>query len=245
MELISIKTPLFRHGSNLIKFLLDNIPQLQERDILVITSKIVALSQGQTGSLEKKKELIIKESKRFIETPWALLTLTDDGWCINAGVDESNADNEIILPPKRPQVIARQVQKKLAEKFRLKHFGALITDTKSVPLRVGTVGRAIAYAGFQPLKSYIGKKDLFGKKSRFTKSNIADALAATAVLIMGEGDEQIPLVIIKNAPVEFTNKIKGQRKMDSLSLLPDNDIYAKVFRNSGLKFDGLSKKKRP
>ena len=225
MYITGIKTPLFRNKESLFNFLDNNISSLDEGDILVITSKIIALSQGRVAALNDKKKLIAKESRRVIETPWAALTLTDDGWCLNAGIDESNADQLLILFPRHPFTIAEQICQLLTKKFALKNLGVVITDTKSLPLRVGTIGRAIAYAGFEPLRSYIGKKDLFGKKSRFTKSNIADALAAAAVLLMGEGDEQTPLVIIKKAPVIFNPKVKKK----ALFLTSEKDIYTYIF----------------
>lgn len=227
MHILAIKTSIFKENENLINFLHKQITSLEENDIVVITSKIVALSQGRIGKIEDKEKLIKENSQKIIETPWALLTLVEGEWCINAGVDESNAKNKIILLPKNPFKVAEQIQKNLLKRFSLKHIGVIITDTKSIPLRVGTIGRSIAYIGFNPLKSYIGKKDLFGRKSRLTQSNIADSLAASAVLVMGEGDEQIPIVVIKDAPVEFTNK-KILSKTH-LALSPKIDIYAKIY----------------
>jgi dihydrofolate synthase / folylpolyglutamate synthase len=227
MQIIPIKTNLFKEKDNLIDFVLTNIPKLEEGDMVAVTSKIVALSQGQTAGVTDKEKEIRKVSKKVIETPWALMTLTNDGWCINAGVDESNANHKLVLLPKDVFKTAESIRIKLAKYFKLKKVGVLITDTKSLPLRMGTIGRAFGYAGFEPLKSYIGKKDLFGKKSRFTKSNVADALAASAVLHMGEGDEGVPMVIIKEAPVKFSNK-KGV----SLAILPEKDIYSYIYRNN-------------
>lgn len=232
VEIIPIKTRLFFERTPLVDFIRGHIRQLREGDIVVITSKIVALSQGRVGLPTAKKELIYSSSKKVIETPWALVTLTDDGWCINAGVDESNADGRLILPPKDPRRTATTIHKKLLKHFSLKNLGVLVTDTKSLPLRVGTIGRSIGYSGFEPLKSYIGKKDLFGRKSRFTQSNVADALAASAVLVMGEGDEQIPMAIVRNAPVHFTKRSGADKKRRSLILPPETDIFAAVFRDS-------------
>lgn len=226
MEIIGIKTSIFQENENLLKFLLFNIPPLQSGDILAITSKVVALSQGRTGALKDKEKLIKRESKKTIQTQWALLALTGDGWNINAGIDESNAKKNLILMPKNPFQVARIIQNKLKKHFSIKNLGVLITDTKSVPLRVGTVGRAVAYAGFRPLKSYIGKKDLFGRKSRLTESNIADALAASAVLMMGEGNEKVPVVILRGAPVNF-----GNSRRVKLSLDPKKDIYFSALKN--------------
>lgn len=231
MQIIAIKTKIFKEKNNLIGFLLKNISKLENGDIVAITSKIVALSQGRTGKLKEKNRLIIKSSRDTIETPWALMTLTDEGWCINAGIDESNANHQIILLPKNVFKTAEFIRSKLMKHFKIKRLGIIITDTKSLPLRVGTIGRTVAYSGFEPLKSYIGEKDLFGKKSRFTESNVTDALAACAVLCMGEGSEQIPIVIIKKAPIIFTNKSNLNKKNTGLSILPEKDIYSCIYKN--------------
>lgn len=226
MHIKAMKTSLFLEKEDMNIFLVKHLPQLKDGDILVITSKILALAQGRVGLLKDREKLIKKDSKKIIKTPWAYLTLTSDGWCINAGVDDSNARGNIILLPKGTHGAARAILKEMKKKMHIKNLGILITDTKSQPLRVGTVGQAIACAGFEPLKSYIGKKDLFGRKSRLTQSNIADALAASAVLVMGEGNEQRPLAVISDAPVVFTSKDNVKK----LSLPPKKDIYSKVYR---------------
>lgn len=232
MRLLGIQTPLFREKNNLFNFIRRQLPQLEEGDIVVIASKIVALAQGRVGRLKDKKKLIAKEAKKIIETPWASLTLTDDGWCINAGIDESNAERGLVLLPKNPFHLATAMHKRLTKQFSLQRLGVLITDTKSMPLRVGTIGRGLAYAGFAPIKSYIGQEDLFGRKSRLTESNVVDALAAGAVLLMGEGKERIPLVVIKDAPVQFTGKSFSRKKYISLALPPEKDIHAPIFKLS-------------
>ncbi|OGM91916.1 hypothetical protein A2755_00955 [Candidatus Wolfebacteria bacterium RIFCSPHIGHO2_01_FULL_48_22] len=227
MQIIGIKTPIFKEKQSLLPFLIRHLPPLQEGDILAITSKIVSLSQGRAVSPKQKVALIKKDSKKIIETPWAQLVLTEDGWCINAGADESNANKKTILMPRNPFQVAKHIRMQLKKKFGLKKIGILITDTKSIPLRKGTMGRSVAYAGFEPLINYIGKKDLFGRKSRLTQSNVADALAASSVLVMGEGDEQTPLAVIRNASVRFTNK----KNLARLPFSPKKDIYARVYRD--------------
>lgn len=228
MKIHAIKTALFTKKDSLTEFVLKYVPTLEDGDILIITSKIVAISQGRMGSIKDKKKIILSESKKAIETPWALLTLTNDGWGINAGVDESNADKTVILLPEDPFKTATALHQKLKKSYAIKNLGIIITDTRSVPLRRGTVGRAIAFAGFKPLKSYIGKKDLFGRKSRVTESNHADALAGAAVCVMGEGSERTPLAVIQHAPVIFSSK-KLTRNEQSLYLIPEQDIFSKVF----------------
>lgn len=226
MRVTGIGTGLFIEGESLIDFISKNIVNVEEGAIIAITSKIVALSQGRVCGIRDKEMFLRQESKEIIETPWEPLTLTNDGWCINAGMDESNADSRIILMPGHSFEVAENIRSVLRDFFSIDRLGIIITDTKSVPLRVGTIGRAIGYAGFEPLKSYIGRKDLFDRKSRVTESNVADALAAAAVLMMGEGDERVPLAIIDDAPVSF---VSGPVERKTLSLLPENDIFSYVF----------------
>lgn len=226
MHVLAVKTLIFQEGDDLLKFINNNIFSLKERDIVVITSKIVALSQGRVGEIKDKEKLTKQNSKKIIETPWVPLTFVNGEWCISAGIDESNAKNKLILLPRNSFGVAEQIRKNLKKRFSLKNLGVIITDTRSMPLRVGTIGKPIAYTGFNPLKSYIGKNDLFGRKNRLTQSNVADSLAASAVLVMGEGNEQTPIAVIKKAPVKFTNKKSVKTK---LAHPPKTDIYAKIF----------------
>lgn len=232
MEILPIKTPVFKVNQSLINFIKFNVKELSEGDVLVITSKIVALAEGRVGKIEDKEQIIKSEAKEIIKTSWADLTLSERGWEINAGVDESNADEGLILLPKDSWQSAEKLQTELKEMFGIKNLGVIISDTKSIPLRIGTVGRVIGCAGFLPIKSYVGEKDLYGRKSRVTISNIADALATSAVLMMGEGDEQTPLAIIKNAPVSFTDKSLNKKDKE-LNLSPEQDIFSYVYKRGG------------
>ncbi|HEX3095863.1 MAG TPA: coenzyme F420-0:L-glutamate ligase [Patescibacteria group bacterium] len=227
MQVTPIKTSLFRANENLLEFIISHLPALEEQSVLVVTSKIVALSQGRVANLADKEKVIADESIETIPTEFGTLTLTAAGWCINAGVDESNSQGQLILLPKQPLVAAEELRVKLIEHFNIQNLGIIITDTRTVPLRKATIGRAIAIAGFNPLKSYIGAPDLYGRKSRMTQSNIADALAASAVLTMGEGDEQTPLAVVSDAPIEFT--LQTQADESFLSMSPEDDIYKPLF----------------
>lgn len=229
MHLIPIRTAIVRKGDSIYRFLDKAIVSMKEGDILCVTSKVLALCQRRTIRIEEKEAYISRTAKKIIQTPWAKIALMDDGWCINAGVDESNADGEIILLPKDPMGSARRIRKYLAKRFGLKRIGVLITDTRSVPLRVGTIGRAIGWSGFSPIRSYIGKEDLYGRMSRVTQSNVTDALAASAVLIMGEGNERVPLVLLRHAPVEY--RAKNSFSPSDMHLSEHRDIFRFIFQN--------------
>ena len=231
MEILAIKTSIFKANQSLFDFIKLNVQALSDGDVLVITSKLVALSEGRVGKLEDKEKIIRDEAEEIIETPWAFLTLTERGWEINAGVDESNADDGLILMPKDSFSSAELILRQLKNHFGLKNLGVIITDSKSLPLRLGTVGRMVGCAGFVPTKSYLDQEDLFGRKSRMTISNVADALSSAAVLVMGEGDEQSPLSVIKQAPVVFIDR-ELSVKEKNMQILPEHDIFSYVYKQN-------------
>ena len=233
MIIFPVKTRIFKANESLADFIISEIPKLKNKSILVVTSKILALSQGRVvekiKNRKEKETWVRKESEKFYETKWCYLCLKDGHWCANGGIDESNAENGgIILWPKKNYEVAEDLRKKLSKHYRIKNLGILFTDSRIFPLRSGVVGVALGYAGFKGLKSYIGKKDIFGRKFKFEKVNIADSLASAAILVMGEGKEKVPLAVIENAPVEFTNKKINKKE---LRIKPENDIFRVLFEN--------------
>jgi F420-0:gamma-glutamyl ligase len=77
----------------------------------------------------------------------------------------------------------------------------------------------LAVAGFKPVKDDIGKKDLYGKPVVITRQAVADDLASAAHLLMNEVAETTPIVLIKDAPVEFDNDVYGSTAM----MMPFNE----------------------
>lgn len=232
LEVIGIKTAIFKAGEDLTRFLIDQLPRLKEKDVLIVTSKIVALSQSLVVPLDKKSKSfwIKKESDLAVKTKWAYLTKRGADWLINSGVDESNARGRLILLPRKPFDLAWQIRLVLKKIFGLKRLGVILTDTRSRPLRSGTTGVALAYAGIHGLKDYQGSRDLFGRKLKYTKTNAADALAAAAGLVMGEAAERRPLALVRRAPIDFTDR---RPRSEELFILPAGDMYRRAFRPGG------------
>ncbi len=228
MQIKAIRTRIFRENEDLISFILKYVKKLPEKSVLVVTSKIVALSEGRTRECKNRKEKIklIKEESDFaLKTKIVWLTIKDGMVMASAGIDESNANGKIILLPKDSFESAEMIRKALCKKFDIKNLGVLITDSRLFPLRAGIVGVALGYAGFHGIKNYIGEKDIFGRKLKMSKTDIADSLATAAVLCMGEGKEMQPLALIKDAPVVFANKVNRKE----LIIDPKKDIYAPLF----------------
>lgn len=223
--------------TNILSVLDESISTLQNRSILVVTSKIVSITQGRIAKKSdvNKDKLIEKEADLFIPPSvnkhGFYLTIKDSILIPSAGIDESNAGDYYILWPDNPQLVANQIREHLINKFNIKHIGVLITDSTTAPLRWGVRGIAIAHSGFNALNDYIGKPDIFGRLLEVTKVNVADALAAAAVLEMGEGAEQTPLAVITDIPyIEFQDRNPTQDEIDSLKISLNNDIYAPILK---------------
>ncbi len=218
MEVKPIKTKTFKVGDNLLNFLEQYFLDIQERSVLVITSKIVALSQNRVvpmmDSLTKER-LIRQESQLAIATDQVYLTIKDGLFMANAGIDESNANGQMVLLPDDSFLVAESIRDYFQGKYRIKELGVIITDSHCLPLRAGVIAVALGYAGFIGLKDYGGQTDLFGRPFRFSKVDVADSLATAAALCMGEGDESQPLAIINGAPIEYCDEVsRGELVMD-------------------------------
>jgi F420-0:gamma-glutamyl ligase len=102
-----------------------------------------------------------------------------------------------------------------------------LTDSRPLPLRWGVTGFAVAHSGFRALRDYRGQPDLFGRPLRMTQANLADALAAAAVLAMGEGNESTPLARITGVPaIEFQDQAPSPEELANLSTRREDDLYA-------------------
>jgi len=205
-----VKTHVFKEGDDLFAFITDYFKKIPEKSVIVVTSKIVSLSERRTATAENirtKEKLIRSESEFAIPTKYVWLTIKDGMVMASAGIDESNAKGKLILLPKDSFKTAANLRRRLQQRYGVRHLGVLITDSRVMPFRAGVTGVAVGYAGFRGIKDYRGTPDIFGRKFKFSQTDIADSLAAAAVLTMGEGNERQPLAIIEKAPVEFCDRV--------------------------------------
>lgn len=77
--------------------------------------------------------------------------------------------------------VAQSLRALLIKKYGLKKLGVLITDSRTTPLRLGITGVTLGYSGFNGLRSYIGRPDIFGRTFKMSRTNVADSLATAAV----------------------------------------------------------------
>lgn len=233
LNVIPIRTSVFTVGGNLAEFLVSSIPrgQVHERMVIAITSKIVSLAEGRLIAREElsKADLVRRESDRFYGEigHGCFLTVKHGLLIASAGIDESNsAGGEYILYPEDPYRSAQELWIKLREMWNLNELGVVLTDSRTMPLRRGVTGIALSYWGFKALRNMIGTPDLFGREMRMTQMNLADGIAAAAVLMMGEANEQTPVALVDGFDLDFTPKILP----DEIGIPYEEDLYYPVLR---------------
>jgi len=75
--------------------------------------------------------------------------------------------------------------------------GVIISDSFGRPWRVGTVGVAIGCAGFPATLDLRGRPDIYGRSLRVTVVGSADEIASAASVLMGQGSEGRPVVLVR------------------------------------------------
>lgn len=192
---------------------------LSEGDIVVVAQKVISKAEGRLidlklvnpseKSLQIAKqndkdprliELILNESVDILRLARGILIVeTKRGLiCANAGVDQSNVEKSndyAALLPDDADLSARELRRSLKRKTGI-DVAVVITDTFGRPFREGQINVAIGIAGIQPIKSYIGTLDMYGKKLKVTEIAVVDEIASAAELQMGKS-ERIPVVIIR------------------------------------------------
>jgi coenzyme F420-0:L-glutamate ligase / coenzyme F420-1:gamma-L-glutamate ligase len=204
-----VETAFDLHGT-LVEALQNTGETLQDGDILAVSSKYAAISEGRVVELAdvevspegaylaqrynmnpKMAQLVLEEADHIfggIQMGF-LLTHKDGIISPNAGLDRSNIPSgKVVLFPKDPYATARTIRREVGEKLNA-DIGVILTDSWLVPGRWGTTGVALASAGFRPVQDERGKADLFGNPMQVTQRGIADALCVCAQMVMGERDE--------------------------------------------------------
>lgn len=235
MIVTAYKTKKVSQGDDLFSILDEGVPALQNEDIVAVTSKIVSVCEGSmiknNGSVDKL-DLIKQEADSYLDVPLSqtygvTITIKDNKLVANAGIDESNGNGYFILWPRKPMQSAAAIWEYLRTKYKLTKLGVIITDSHIIPLQWGTRGRAISWCGIEPLKNYIDTPDIFRQQLHATKASVIDGLAAAAVAVMGEGNEQTPLALIKDVPsVKFQDHQPTKEEIGAMAIAINDDIYS-------------------
>jgi dihydrofolate synthase / folylpolyglutamate synthase len=250
MKVTALKTPMINVGQELRPIINAAIREqfsdgLPERSVLVITSKIIAYEQGRLiptlaaetgGEVSREEEralkhqLVRQEADYYLEPHSSkydlMLTITNATLMINAGIDESNANEHYVLWPKNLYAEAEKIWRNLREDFSVREVGVIIPDSRSVPLRWGVVGMSLASCGFRPLNDHVGDEDLFGREIKMVQVNVAEALATAAVFEMGEVAEQTPLALVTDSNmIKFMDRPLNKQELGELEIAIEDDMY--------------------
>lgn len=239
MNIKAIKTEkVTKDSTGLFDFLDKYVEKMEENSILAVTSKVVAICEGNMVPVSDttKDALVRQEADLYLPKEdnryGVYITIKNNILAATAGIDESNTDGYFVLWPKDSQKVANEIREYLISKFNIKNVGVLITDSKTTPLRWGVTGIAIAHSGFKALNDLIGTEDLFGRNLKMTKVAIMDGLAGASVLVMGEGAEQTPLSIITHIPfVEFQDRNPTEEELAELRIDIEDDVFATFLKN--------------
>ncbi len=246
-EVIGLKSDLIKPNTDFLEVLerslLKNNVQLKHHDILVVAESVLATIQGRLVDLKIVKpslkalelaktyemdpryvEIILNESdKVYGGVKNVLLSKKEGNLLANAGADQSNAPiDHIVLLPKFDSL--SELRRNIEDQYKVQ-IGLIIADSRTQTLRKGVVGLALAASGFEPVESFIGRKDLYGKELKFTYRALADDIACAAEIEMGESDEAIPFVIVRGINAIFTDNPQNTMLMSE-----DECLYMNVFR---------------
>lgn len=213
MEFLPIKTRKFpppEAKGKLLPLLSEFLPPLKDKDIVIITSKIVAIHQGRFVKIIPKTDrikLIKQEAEAYFAKNPSSMTVKEHTLTPYAGIDRSNGNHHYILWPNHPHKTAKKIWQYLRRRDRLTDLAVIIADSTCHPLRWGHFGISIGFFGFRPVYWYKNKTDIFGRPLKNHCQNIVDALAAMGTIFMGEGSEQTPLLVIRSfSQIEFSDR---------------------------------------
>jgi coenzyme F420-0:L-glutamate ligase/coenzyme F420-1:gamma-L-glutamate ligase len=188
---------------------------LADGDVVCVAQKIVSKSEGRELALAdvvpsteavaiagdeddpRFVELVLRESASIVRRRGAFLVCeTRHGHiCASAGVDRSNASgtDRAILLPVDPDASALGLRAALAVHADV---AVVITDSFGRPFRRGTTGVALGVAGLAPVVRLAGTLDSAGRRLENTEVHVADAIASTAELVLGQVGG-VPAVLLR------------------------------------------------
>jgi coenzyme F420-0:L-glutamate ligase / coenzyme F420-1:gamma-L-glutamate ligase len=227
VELLAVPgLPVIKPGDDLANLIAEGLTradmQPRANDVLAVAQKIVSKAEGRSVELatvkpsaravalaeEVKKdprlvELILSESVRIVRSrPNVLIVEHRLGFVMaNAGVDQSNVGptdgiERALLLPIDPDGSAEILRAQLSNRFGVP-LAVIVNDSFGRAWRRGIVGVALGAAGLPSLLDMRGRADLFGRELKVTQTGFADEIAAAASLLMGQGHEGLPVVLVR------------------------------------------------
>ena len=182
---------------------------LLDRDVVVVTQKIVSKAEGRLVAVDPKdptshKKLVEEEAVRVLRRRGELMiTETKHGFiCANSGVDLSNVERGYAaLLPLDSDRSARRIRDIIRAKLGVE-VGVIVSDTFGRPWRMGLTDVAIGVAGIAGVVDLRGTPDALGRTMQVTEVCVADQLAGAAEMVMGKSSG-VPVAIVRGANAEW------------------------------------------
>ncbi|GHD44856.1 coenzyme F420-0:L-glutamate ligase [Mycetocola manganoxydans] len=190
-------------GDDLARIVTDAVgPDLEDGDILLITSKIVSKAEGRRILAADREQAITDETVRVVasrEHPNGVTRIVENRLGLvmaAAGVDSSNTDEgTVLLLPVDPDASARALRSAVRSTIGLR-VGIVITDTVGRPWREGQTDIAIGAAGIRVVDDLRGQTDASGRPLTVTITAVADELAGAADLVKGKASGR-PVAVVR------------------------------------------------
>ncbi len=219
----------------------------RDGDVVIIASKVVSIDEGRCIPISaiNKKMLVLSEADQYykpVHTRYrSLFTIARGALASSSGIDRSNGNGHYIVYPEDPFKSARRLRRSLMRAYGVKTMGVIIVDSTTLLLRRGAIGFALAWDGIDPLRDYRKTPDIFGRPIKVEVANVIDALAAAAVVEMGEGKECRPVAIIRDlSNIELKNRPTHTKEM---IVELENDVFAPlIYTGRAWKHGGRFKK---
>ena len=87
------------------------------------------------------------------------------------------------------------------------------------------IGLAIGCAGMTALDDLRGQRDMFGRILQVAEVATADCIAGAAGLIMGEGSEAVPVVMVRGAGIVDGGTVDSNQNAQTILRPPDEDLF--------------------
>ena len=173
---------------------------LQDGDVVVVTSKVVSKALG-LATTQDKDEVVAAQTARVVAQrgPTRIVRTHHGLTMAAAGVDTSNLDAGSVLPlPADPDGEARRIRAGIAE-ISGRRVGVIISDTAGRAWRNGQTDIAIGCAGINPVESFAGRTDTHGNPLAVTAPAVADEIAGAAELASGKLGGR-PITVVRGLP---------------------------------------------
>ena len=178
--------PEVRAGDDLVGLLLPLV-DLQDGDVVAVTSKVVAKAEGRVVAGDRAALLPGETARVVARRGGTTIVRTRHGLTLAAGgIDASNvAAGSVVLLPEDPDGSARAIRRGIAERTG-RNVGVVVTDTAGRAWRQGQTDIAIGAAGLRVAEDYAGRVDAHGNELAVTAPAVADEIAGLAELAQGK-----------------------------------------------------------